>query len=420
MLFLQALCHALIPFCLQSPDLYLFNPTCDIAVGNNSISYTPARGLLLFETDTATLPMWLARCDDMVCVPATVDVPFLDLMTQCGISLPRFVTLGEVLGGQESLRRFVPWGWSRATHHAYADVMRLCDASFRALPVALWQPAHRELMSRLTAIALADVLRPLVPEGSPVQLPMSTRIIRSVSQAHDVLEGFSGRVIFKAPWSASGRGLMMCDVPAGRLPDMRWVEGSVRQQGFLTAEPFLNNEIDLSFHFEIHPGGEVEYVGHNFFNTNDKGRFTGCLLAAWPDEVMRRDDAARLRAAVELAAVALRQALAGMAIHRLYSGPLGVDALWYRADDGSCYLHPAIETNIRYTMGRLNISLRQRLHPSAQGHWQMEQFAGNGFGEFCESHLRQSPPVLEAGQLRSGILPMVPWGGSWGAWLVLR
>jgi hypothetical protein len=54
---------------------------------------------------------------------------------------------------------------------------------------------------------------------------------------------------------------------------------------------------------------------------------------------------------------------------RGYFGPLGIDAMLYRDDDGQTRLRPIQDVNARYTMGRLALGWRRFLKPNEFGSW---------------------------------------------------
>lgn len=404
----------------MSNDLFFFNPTCDIAVGSNGICYTPPKGLQQFEFDMAAIPLWLADETDWVLVQTDLDNDFLTLLRHCTIPIPQFIRLDVLLRQRPSLHRFLPWGWSLATHQYFKQVKALCDTQFQSLPVASWKSDHKQLFGRMTALRLSETLAILVESHPLIRLPKSTLVIYNRRQAEDAIANLGGQLVFKAPWSSSGRGLMMVNVDEQRRPDFRWIEATIRQQGYVMAEPFLKRIHDLSFHFFIHEDGEIEYLGHNFFLTNDKGKFNGCVLEPMPSNAFDSPDFDRLMQAIAVAPELIGHALRQLNIHPHYSGPIGVDAMWYLHADGNCYLQPVIETNVRYTMGLLNIYLRRKLHPQACGHWYINQFVPNEFERFCSDQMKQFPLQLEIGKLKRGFLPMVPFKGVWGAWLLLK
>lgn len=404
----------------MSHNLYLFNPTCDIAVGTNGICYTPPKGLQQFETDFEAISLWMADELDWVLVQNDLDESFMDTLRVCNVPIPQFIKLDSLLRQSPVLNRFIPWGWSMATHQYYKQVKALCDNQFQSLPVASWNSEHQQLFGRMTALRLSNNLKPLIESHPSIRMANSALVISNRRQAEDAIESFAGQVVFKAPWSSSGRGLMMVNVIEQRLPDFRWIEGTIRQQGFLMAEPFLKRQHDLSFHYVIHDDGEIQYLGHNFFLTNDKGKFTGCVLESMPSVVFELPDNRRLAQSIAEAPELIGRALQQLNIHTLYSGPIGVDAMWYQHADGSCYLQPVIETNVRYTMGLLNIFLRGKLHPYARGHWYVNQFDNHGFDVFCTEQMQKNPIQLENGKLIKGFIPLVPTKGVWGAWLLLK
>ena len=65
-----------------SPDLYLFNPTCEYAVGNGSPNWQANRLLQNMEADLDILPMFLATSNDFVLVEHLPSKAYLENINQ--------------------------------------------------------------------------------------------------------------------------------------------------------------------------------------------------------------------------------------------------------------------------------------------------------------------------------------------------
>ena len=64
-----------------------------------------------------------------------------------------------------------------------------------------------------------------------------------------------------------------------------------------------------------------------------------------------------------------------------YSGPVGVDALVWRDDQGKLMLRHVIELNVRMTMGRVALELQKKLNPNGWSDFSVqrkEKYKGGG------------------------------------------
>ncbi|MFT3738134.1 MAG: hypothetical protein QM786_05210 [Breznakibacter sp.] len=395
---------------MEKPNVYIFNPTCDMAVLNRSVSYMPPARLRAFEHDLATIMLWLASPSDMVVVPSLPDGSFLQALKNSGAELPIFITWEQLRKYGHTFGEIRPWGWSPEMHHRTKALKAKCNPVFQSLPVATWQPGHLNFFSRQTNQSLVEEIAAVTaahPRIAVKDLPLA---VRSVDQARKALECFGHKAVFKTPWSSSGRGVMMVDRLSGRMADERWLAGAIRQQSFLMAEPLYQKVFDMSFHFWLHPNGQFDYLGHNFFTTDHGGKFQGCFLNEMPLGI--KTNAGHILAdTIKEAKGLLLSALPKLRMENLYSGPVGVDALWYLDESGALKLQPAIEANLRYTMGLVNLMMRKKLNSAAEATWQIGQFEENGWEKTYREKFNGGPAMGKS-------MPLVPQNARlFGAWI---
>lgn len=184
-------------------------------------------------------------------------------------------------------------------------------------------------------------------------------------------------------------------------------------------EPLYNKVADMSFHFWLHPNGKLDYLGHNFFMTDHSGKFQGCHLNDFPN-IADIADNTTIANTINDSSEILSNALSSLDLHLLYSGPVGVDALWYRHNQGMLKLHPAIETNLRYTMGLVNLMMRKKLSFTTYASWQIAQFDEGQWSHFCQQKINEMPLLPQKGAITQGFLPLTPMNSrSFGAWMEL-
>ena len=69
------------------------------------------------------------------------------------------------------------------------------------------------------------------------------------------------------------------------------------------------------------------------------------------------------------AAEYLKMAISAMNWNGLYTGPIGVDSMLYRDDEGHLKMRLCIEANVRYTMGNVNLAVARCFPQGARAEW---------------------------------------------------
>ena len=390
------------------PDIYFFNPTCEPAMANGSPYYTAPALLRKFEADLGYLPGWLGNEKDWVLVQGTVDPEYSGRMKALGFGLPGFVNLSDALSDTEwlsiSKSSLRPWGWSPAVYNQFKDVLASCSEDFRQSAVAGWRTDHKILYSRLSAIGL---LKNLLEEKAAVWLPGFTEIpvvCNSLREVDEVLEK-SGKAVVKSPWSSSGRGLLLFPNVDTKKKNDELISGMLKQQGFVTVEPWLDKVSDLSYQF-ISSAGKISFQGRTVFETDRKGRYVRNFLT---DNLNATSEVREFVEARDAEVVSmLTAALSRSGYSKIYEGWIGIDALIYRSAEGSLKFHPLIEINGRFTMGAIALKIRKYLAPGSDGFMQIFYSKTGNFRSFCEKQETGNPLVMENQKIVSGFLPLTP------------
>lgn len=401
-------------------SLYYFNPTCEMAVANGQVSYMPPLHLRKFSRDLSALPTYFARSQDVILTHTPLPTAFTDHLSGLGFSLPQFVQQPEGIDTfRLPLSGLKPWGWSPAVHHQFRPYKLLTDRGWQQHPMSQWQPGHGMLLSRASGY---ELLKTIQQHHSPnfdlVEIPSLPVKVSSLREIESLPKTLPPPVLLKTPWSASGRGLFKIRDLNEQAEENAWVQSKLKQQGFLLAEPFLDKTADLSFHYMI--GKEdVTYLGCNFFETDASGQFLGCYTHLPPAAII---DHTLLHQVMEQGSQLILSALKAMNLHNRYQGPAGVDALIFRNASGKLRLHPAIELNLRYSMGLLNLHLRKRIHPKASGKWRIAMTDQKQWQQLEESHNKKPAPTLEDGYIARGIVALTPPPAEKGfmAWLSME
>jgi hypothetical protein len=390
------------------PDIYYFNPTCELAIANGSPFYTAPARLRKFEADLACLPGWLGEGKDQVLVAGEADPAFMERMARNGFSLPAFLRMEEVLADPEWIAkpkgRIFPWGWSPAVCHLFLNTVPSCREEFRQSQVAAWQPAHKLLYSRLTA---SQLLRSLLKANATPWMPSESVIpvvCDSVAQTWTEIAKHA-RAVVKTPWSSSGRGLLFFPNVDTRKKNEELLTGMLRQQSFVTVEPWLDKAVDLSYQFFI-TGGKITCMGRTFFETDRKGRYQRTFLAGHAGLAEKVSDF--LDRHSDRVAEMLSDALLQSGYASLYEGWIGVDSMVYHSGDGELKFHPVIEINGRFTMGAIALKMRQHLAAGSDGYLQLYYSKVRNFRTFCLEHEELFPLIMRDGKIVSGFMPLTP------------
>ena len=327
----------------------LFNPSNDMALAANLRQYTPPRHIRQMEDDLRDL----ARLWDEG-----------------------------------------PWGWSLATKQRYRrmgipecdlptdewlrQVRNLSSRQFgaeyyRQLTLAL-SPAPCSLPPAPCSLPPAPCSLPLAPcplspapctlppapcplspapcslLPAPCSLPLipcQSRFVTSLESLESLgtLRSLGPLLIFKAPWSSSGRGNILV---RGEMDDAarRRIGRIIREQGGIVVEPFYTDKA-LDFAMEFWVGDrETRFLGYSVFSADEMGHYGGNYVESQPS-LLRRIDLPG----------PLLDSLIQYHCRRLsslpYRGPVGIDMM--RLSDGR--VHPCVEINFRMTMGLLALLL---------------------------------------------------------------
>lgn len=228
----------------------------------------------------------------------------------------------------------MPWGWNRNIRK------QLLEEGFPEdeLPPDSFLNFVKEHSRRELAMELLETLQ----GGSLV--PSSYRM---VARSMDEIESFllqMGRIVLKAPLSGSGKGIRFV---SGEFmeTDRGWCRRILQKQGTVIVEERKEVVQECAMLFEC--GGEVKFRGYSMFYAHN-GAYKGNLLAS--DDSIERIlgeyvAVEELRYTRDRILDFLQEKLKGR-----YWGYVGVDQFIF-AEGGKYLLNPAVEINLRMTMG---------------------------------------------------------------------
>lgn len=326
--------------------LAIFNPEHDLCLANGDANYVPPASALRFARQDAYL-MKILYGDDVTALPAE-DVDW----SQFADGITPHTGHSSLVTGHSTI---TAWGW---------DVSLVRRLTKRGVPRELMPTDEqldtiRRLSHRRTALSAAEAC------GFK---PMGEEAFR-LSDVQALLDRH-GRVVLKAPWSGSGRGLRWVDNTLS-AHDVDWLEKLLAKQGSVIVEPRCEVVQDFALEYYIssqqlvvssqqsavsgqQSGASTRFLGYSLFETQNGVYRENRLLA--DDEILRCLSAYIPIEELISAKSAIETWLAEEVVQH-YEGPLGIDMFVYKAAGGYA-LNPMVEINFRHTMGHVAVVLR--------------------------------------------------------------
>lgn len=319
--------------------LHVFNPEHDLALAADLSNFTAPHAGRQLRADLGFLPALWAKSDDVVLVENADDAErrFRRLVRK---PFGRFVEKTQT--AQLPITDVDVWGWDKAVR---ASLLRQ-GVKAELLPTEAAIAAIRDLSHRRYA---SIILEQLQGDGIIGKAMMADQLTTLQAYLDD-----KGRIVVKAPWSSSGRGVRFVE---DRLSpaDEGWVKNIIARQGSIMMEPYYDKVKDFGMEFVSDGKGHVDYLGLSLFHTSN-GAYTGNILASEEEkiEMISRYIPEDLLESVRVKIVMLTGAL----FNQKYKGPFGVDMMIVGRDDRKGFLlHPCVEINLRRTMGHVALSL---------------------------------------------------------------
>ena len=385
------------------PKIYLFNPTCDYAIANQNANWQPNKILQKMETDLSALPLFFGSKNDVVLIDKEPSPAFVASLKQLEIDIPNLVLKNNFLQNLHFINlpknKLLPWGWSPAAHKILSPLKALCSAEFQQSPVFNWKPEHREITSRKFALSILKQLQStlkadfILPAGQ-------TPVICTTQNDFEIAIKQWGKVMIKAPWSSSGRGLQPITKTPVHAKVWEKVMGIVKEQGFAVAEPLLNKVFDLALLFEIEKG-KVETLGTSYFYTNNKGQYEGNFLNGLPSSIKHQivDFADFVVGEISQPII---KVIESSKMATFYEGVFGVDTLIYFDENDVLKINPCLEINVRHTMGLLALQLEKLISKNKKGVFSIFYQPGKSFHDFKKEMEEKHPLKIKDNKIESG------------------
>ena len=157
------------------------------------------------------------------------------------------------------------------------------------------------------------------------------------------------------PWSGSGKGIYRVIDSTGDNHVPRWIEGALKRQGSLLCEVGLDRVQDFAIECECRDG-ITRLTGYSVFDSDFHSQFGTGRVA--PMEELHQQLLQQYPALDPVVNEVIKALDNIIAPH--YNGPLGVDMMLYRDENGTIALNPCVEVNLRMTMGMVTAAMGSR------------------------------------------------------------
>ncbi len=382
--------------------LYIFNPEHDLALANNDPNFNAPLSALQLASDLEHAAIWYSQPESNVLCRTYCDNDWLKSMKKL---FPQLTNIDFVQTIQpELISEIHPWGWDKAiikyiSTHIDEDYDGNKSISF-LLPDDIKSEKIRDLSHRKTAINAHRFLLYNIKERDFCSNPAV--IISSANEVIDFTDLHSN-VVFKAPWSGSGKGLFWMKKQLSKS-QLEWCSKIIDKQESIIGEKAYHVVQNFAMLFSC-KNKETSFAGYSLFET-EKGTYRSNLLLN-NDQIFNLLTQKWINPEVlEAVQLHLKQFIE-TEISPFYSGILGVDMFVYE-ENNRIKLHPCVEINLRMTMGAVARTFYDRfVQPETQGYFQMEYFPEKQ--TLWNNHLQRLhdlPLIVEKGKIISGYLSL--------------
>lgn len=326
---------------MESKVLHIFNPEHDLALAVGRGPYTPPKEIIELRGNLSLLPAKYAVNGDFILLPSEISLheinrlPYFPLAVSKGL---QFLTKDNLKDVSSEISRISPWGWDLPL----LNYLRDCGLEPALLPSEQTVDKIRTLSHRRTSIPFRKLISNLLNE----ELINPAQELFSEHEVKEFLETCSP-AYFKAPWSSSGRGIVVSDHISPKGLE-EWTHGVIKKQGSVIAEPKWDRTFDFATEWDLDSGKAI-FKGLSVFEVSSRGKYHKNIDASQED--LRKLIIKNAPEFSEKVLLAQKYALEEL-IAPDYQGPLGIDMF----ADSKGRINYCVEINLRLTMGYINIS----------------------------------------------------------------
>ena len=380
--------------------LYYFNPDHDLALANGSSYFQAPESAAALADDLSLLPCWFA---EEVASEVLSDQEFSEDLNLLGLDVATIP-----LFSKDKIEEFKvePWGWDMAVRKFFLNN----GVAEKLLPTPEKIEEYKKLAHRRLTIDAMNYLRDksIYPES----LPSSAVELSSMADVNAFAVKHK-EVVFKAPWSGSGKGVFWS---SGVLtPSLSgWCKRVIEKQGSVMGEVAYDRVQDFAMEFKV-GRGDVAFAGYSLFFTEGSGIYRGNYLLLNKDieeeltKWVSKDYLEWIR--VELMNF-LKEKVA-----KVYNGFVGVDMFVYsetrdtkgEACEVEYKINPVVEFNLRMTMGMVARVIYDRcVVKGVRGMFTIDHLPP---GQLLMDHkiqIEENPIEIEGGRFKKGYFSLCP------------
>ncbi|OHX65321.1 hypothetical protein [Flammeovirga pacifica] len=381
------------------PKYFLFNPYCELSVAKNARNYTPNKQFKVLSNDLSTLPVWLFGDKVFIINEYGVKNRWSNQLKKLFNKDVSFLSLKQLQNKVIEKKSFLVWG------NSIDFVEYFSKKPYEIRGINEWTLSDRALYHREIGYKILDYIINLKREfyiSKSLKGSFYSSEIEVLEAFEKTFDKFSNGVVFKLPFSASGRGLLLLKKKEMNQAIESWIESGISVHNSILVEPWLDKLMDFSLLYDFNEKG-IEFLGVTVFDASSTGQYGGSLLGDYkkimPEEISD---------VISVLANDLMQAFKRTNEYNYHKGKLGVDAMIIRSDDGTLKVHPCVEVNARHTMGHITLGLRKAVHDPNRSRWvittknQIEDFH-----QFEKEMSEKYPCKMKNYKLESGFFPLV-------------
>jgi len=351
---------------MKNSNLHIFNPSCETAIANGTVSYLPNKTLQTFENDLAFLPSIFSKNDDLILMPKYEELQHLEILHSLGFPVPGQILQTDFFDQHQKIiseiEQYKLWGWSPNWIHRLKKNTNISCPKFEKSTFYNWDTSHKKLYSRTTA---KEILETILRQN-PNSIYIDKKLIPSKLTTITEIEAFlveHQQIVLKEPWSSSGRGIIMLRKNTLNQSITQRINGVLKQQNYIMAEPMLNKQLDMALHFKI-KNQQVSFIGDTYFQTNSNGQYQANYLNQVPNIDKRLLDFIEKNKNQLIDNLIL--SLSESKININYEGFLGIDVMLIE-ENKNLFFQPCVEINLRNNMGTIALHIQKIIHPKAKG-----------------------------------------------------
>ena len=246
----------------RTPVIHWFNPNAELharaQLNGNDIKMNRFESAI--EKDLEILMAAFSKRDDIVLFRELPSVSHLEKLQSSGFDLPD--AIGENELGTGKLGGFRPWAWSPEVSQLFKPFAQQVSKKIKDQ----WRPPVPSLwLSKEIGYLLEKRIGSLEDNRS---------LCRNVEHALSMISNDS--VVYKPGYGCAGKGFRIANEKTPELE--KWLSATIKENGFVIAEPWVQRVEDFSVHYHIE-NGKVDFLGATKVVNDHRGRFRGIDVA---------------------------------------------------------------------------------------------------------------------------------------------